>query len=62
LIQKTDAHSVIAIDDIHHSPEMERAWQTIQSNPRVQTTIDLYRCGLIFFNPSLTRQNVVLQF
>jgi predicted O-methyltransferase YrrM len=62
LIQKTDAHSVIAIDDIHHSPEMERAWQTIQNNPRVQITIDLYRCGLIFFNPSLTRQNVVLQF
>jgi predicted O-methyltransferase YrrM len=62
LIEKIDAHSVIAVDDIHHSAEMERAWHTIQNDPRVYTTIDLYRCGLIFFNPSLTRQNVVLQF
>jgi predicted O-methyltransferase YrrM len=60
--KKIHRHSIIAIDDIHASPEMEQAWQTIQSHPRVQTTLDLYRCGLVLFNPSLTRQNVVLQF
>lgn len=62
LTRKVHAHSIIAIDDIHYSPEMEQAWHTIQNHERVQTTIDLYRCGLIFFNPSLTKQNVVLQF
>ena len=62
LSKKTHIHSVIAVDDIHSSREMESAWHSIQSHPSVQTTVDLYRCGLVFFNPSLTRQNVVLQF
>ncbi len=62
LIKKIHTSSVIAVDDIHSSSDMERAWHSIQNHPSVQTTIDLYRCGLIFFNPSLTRQNVVLQF
>lgn len=62
LTKKIHAHSVVAVDDIHASSEMERAWLAIQNHPRVQATVDLYRCGLVFFNPSLTRQNVVLQF
>ncbi len=62
MLRKVHAHSIIAIDDIHNSHEMERAWRSIQKHHLVYTTIDLYRCGLVFFNPSLTRQNVVLQF
>jgi predicted O-methyltransferase YrrM len=62
LMEKIHAHSIIAIDDIHYSSEMEDAWRAIQRDQRVYTTIDLYRCGLIFFNPSLSKQNVVLQF
>jgi predicted O-methyltransferase YrrM len=62
LLTKVHSHSVIVMDDIHYSLEMEDAWHDIQAHERVFTTIDLYRCGLIFFNPSLTRQNVVLQF
>jgi predicted O-methyltransferase YrrM len=62
LTKKINAHSVIAIDDIHNSEPMESAWQTIQAHPLVHTTVDLYRCGLVFFDPSLTKQNVVLQF
>lgn len=62
LMEKIHAHSIIAIDDIHYSSEMEEAWRAIQRDHRVYTTIDLYRCGLIFFNPSLSKQNVVLQF
>jgi len=62
LLTKTHAESVIVLDDIHYTAEMEKAWQTIQKNELVYTTVDLYRCGLIFFNPALTKQNVVLQF
>ena len=62
LLTKVHNLSVIVMDDIHYSLEMEEAWHDIQTHERVVTTIDLYRCGLIFFNPSLTRQNVVLKF
>jgi len=62
LIMKSHEQSIIIVDDIHYSREMEDAWRTILTNPKVYTTVDLYRCGLIFFNPALTKQNVVLQF
>lgn len=62
LMKKVHPDSILVLDDIHYSKEMERAWHIIQRNDRVYTTVDLYRCGLIFFNPSLTKQNVVLQF
>ena len=62
LLTKTHPESIIVLDDIHYSEEMEQAWKLIQNYEPVYTTVDLYRCGLIFFNPALTKQNVVLQY
>ena len=62
ILKKIHKNSILVLDDIHYSPEMERAWLALQGHQLVYTTIDLYRCGLIFFNPSLTKQNAVLQF
>ncbi|HEX6227711.1 MAG TPA: class I SAM-dependent methyltransferase [Chryseolinea sp.] len=62
ILEKTHDETVVVLDDIHYSKEMEEAWQQIQAHKRVFTSIDLYRCGLTFFNPALTKQNAVLQF
>jgi predicted O-methyltransferase YrrM len=63
LIQKrTHFKSVIIMDDIHYTAEMEKAWNEIKADPLVYGTVDLYRSGLIFFDPSLNKQHVVLQF
>jgi len=62
LIKKIQDNSLIILDDIHYSPGMEEAWKAIQKHERVYATADLFRCGLVFFNPSLNKQNVVLQF
>ena len=62
ILKKIHANSILVLDDIHYSREMERAWLVLQGHERVHTTVDLYRCGLVFFNPSLTKQNAVLQF
>jgi predicted O-methyltransferase YrrM len=62
ILKKIHINSILVLDDIHYSSEMERAWLVLQAHELVYTTIDLYRCGLIFFNPSLTKQNAVLQF
>ena len=62
ILKKIHMNSILVLDDIHYSSEMERAWNVVQSHTEVYTSIDLYRCGLIFFNPSLTKQNAVLQF
>ncbi len=62
LLMKIHHKSIIILDDIHSSPGMEKAWQEICDHDLVYTSIDLYRCGVLFFDPSLTKQHVVLQF
>jgi predicted O-methyltransferase YrrM len=59
---KVHDQSIVVVDDIHYSSEMERAWREIQLHPKVYGTADLYRCGIVFFDPSLAKQHFVLQF
>lgn len=61
LLKKVHEKSVLIIDDIHHSREMERAWKVIKSNRLVYGSADLFRCGIVFFDPSLNKQHVILQ-
>ena len=49
--------SVIVVDDIHHSKEMERAWKAICADARVTSTIDLYQMGLVFFDKHYWKRN-----
>ncbi len=62
LLMKIHDKSIIILDDIHSSPGMEQAWREICNHELVHTSIDLYRCGILFFDPSLNKQHVVLQF
>lgn len=59
--QKIHARSVVIVDDIHYSPEMQLAWHEIKHHSLVYASADLYRCGILFFDPSLNKQHVVLQ-
>lgn len=62
IVKKIHTGSVVILDDIHQSEEMEKAWAKIKSHPLVYCSIDLFRCGIVFFDPSLNKQHVVLQF
>lgn len=62
LLPRFHARSVVIFDDIHHSAEMEKAWHNIRTNKLVYGSVDLYRCGMVFFDPSLNRQHHVVQF
>jgi len=62
LLPRIHERSTVILDDIHLSPEMECAWNEIKNHKLVYTSIDLYRCGLLFFDPSLNKQHVVLQY
>jgi len=61
LLKKVHERSVMIIDDIHSSREMHRAWEQIKSNRLVYASADLFRCGMLFFDPSLNKQHVILQ-
>lgn len=50
---------VIVLDDIHYSPEMEKAWQKLKHHELVYGSIDLFRCGILFFDPALNKQHFI---
>jgi predicted O-methyltransferase YrrM len=62
LLTKIHHQSILVVDDIHSTEGMEKAWKEIRNHDLVYTSIDLYRCGILFFDPSLNKQHVVLQF
>lgn len=57
LAEKVHEKSVIIVDDIHHSEEMERAWKEICADTRVTSTMDLYQMGLVFFDQHYWKRN-----
>lgn len=61
LLPHLHARSIVSIHGIHSSREMNSVWEEIKANKLVYGSADLLRCGLVFFDPSLNKQNVVLQ-
>ena len=55
------AKGIIAIDDIHYSEDMERAWTEIKQDPRVTTTMDLYHMGLLFVDPHYLKRHYIIR-
>lgn len=49
LLSKTNNDSILIFDDIHWSPEMEAAWETIKAHSSVRCSIDLFFIGIVFF-------------
>ena len=44
------------------SPEMEKAWNELSRHPLVYGSVDLFRCGILFFEPALNKQHFVWAF
>ncbi len=57
LAEKSHDETIIVLDDIHWSKEMELAWLEVQNMPGVTITIDLYRFGLVFFKKDQAREH-----
>jgi len=61
-LQHIHDDSVLILDDIHWSVEMEEVWKEIQDHPSVIITIDLFRMGLVFFKEGLSKEDFILHF
>lgn len=59
LVRRLNDKSVVIIDDIHWSAEMERAWNELRKSQLVYGSIDLFQCGILFFDPALNQQHYV---
>lgn len=61
-LPKIHDKSVVIIDDIYWSKDMEFAWKTIKNRKEVTATIDLFQVGIVFFNPELHKKNYKMWF
>ena len=58
----SDNNSVIIIDDIYYSPEMEEAWNEIKQYGKVSLTIDIFRMGIVFFRAGIGRNDYIIRY
>jgi len=61
-LKKAHNDSVFVFDDIHWSPEMERAWSEIISHQEITVSIDLFRIGIVFFRKECTKHHYVIRY
>jgi len=59
IMRRLNEKSIVVLDDIHWSEEMERAWIELKNSQLVYGSIDLFRCGILFFDPALNGQHYV---
>lgn len=57
-----DHETVIVVDDIHYSREMEEAWNEIKQLKNVSSTVDILRMGIVFFKDGMSRLNFVIRY
>jgi predicted O-methyltransferase YrrM len=55
--------SIVILDDIHWSADMEKAWEAVKENPKVRLSIDLFFIGLVFFSDQFkVKQHFTIRF
>ena len=63
LLASSHQNSIIVLDDIHWSNEMEKAWDDIRNHAGVTCTIDLFFLGFVFFRPEFkSKQDFIIRF
>ena len=55
-------NSVVVINNIHQSKEMEEVWRKIMTQKEVTISIDLFFIGLVFFRKEQVKENFIVRF
>jgi predicted O-methyltransferase YrrM len=53
--------SIVIVDDIYWTPEMNEAWNFIKTDPRVSLSLDFYWFGIIYFREGIEKQEFTLK-
>ena len=55
-------NSIVAINNIHQSKEMEEVWRKIITQKEVTISINLFFIGLVFFRKEQVKENFIIRF
>jgi predicted O-methyltransferase YrrM len=58
----SDDKTVIIVDDIHTSSEMENAWGEIKKLNNVSFTVDIFRMGMVFFRKGMNHIDYIIRY
>ncbi|WP_405250671.1 O-methyltransferase [Dokdonia sp. Asnod3-C12] len=61
LLSTTTDDTVWMFDDIHWSPEMTEAWNTIKKMTEISATIDAFHFGMAFFRPQQAKEDFYIR-
>ncbi|NDP22786.1 MAG: class I SAM-dependent methyltransferase [Paludibacter sp.] len=61
-LSKVHNDTIIILDDIYWSNDMEKAWKIIKDHPKVTSTVDIFQIGIVFFNPHLHKKHYKLYY
>jgi len=62
MAELSDNKTVIVIDDIYYSKEMEEAWAEIKLNERISVTVDIFRMGIVFFRDGISHHDYTIRY
>ncbi|MBX2931356.1 MAG: class I SAM-dependent methyltransferase [Chitinophagaceae bacterium] len=63
ILPKLTNQSIVILDDIHWSKEMEQAWNDIKQHPSVTLSIDLFTIGILLFKDEFkAKQHFAIRF
>jgi predicted O-methyltransferase YrrM len=57
-LNKELAETMIILDDIYWSAEMEKAWEVCLNDERVDLSLDLFHLGILIRRPDIARQHL----
>lgn len=58
----SDNKTVIVIDDINYSKEMQEAWNEIKQSEKVSVTLDIFRMGIVFCKRGISPNNYIIRY
>jgi predicted O-methyltransferase YrrM len=61
-LHKMNNNSILIVDDIYWSKEMERVWKSIKNHQNVTSTIDLFHFGIVFLNSNLKKKHYKMRY
>lgn len=61
-LPKINNDSILIVDDIYWSADMEMAWQIIKNHSLVTSTIDIFEMGIVFFNTNLNKTHYKMRY